>query len=194
MRCGPQVPWVPLPGSRFSCLCKLHVYTSSLWYTPWNGRSFTCTLFANVYTGVALFLRPLNEIPVTRRSLPYSLWALTDCSCWLGWVPWLVRLWGTQNIRSLHLEISSFTIRVYVGPPLGRGLCSLRVSVTLKSGLSWGKRLVAASLRPSPPKRSKECYARHPARASFPPAQPVETRACRGVRRLQQPTHPPRHR
>ena len=82
------------------------------------------------------FLRPLNEIPVTRLSLPYSLWALTYCSCWLGWVPWLVRLWGTQNIRSLHLEISRFTIRVYVGPPPGRA----------GSPMAVGTRLFGASL------------------------------------------------
>ena len=81
-------------------------------------------------------LRSLNEIPVTHRSLTYSLWALTDCSCWLGWVPWLVRLWGIQNTRYLHLEISRFTIRVYVGPPLGRA----------GSPMAVGTRLFGASL------------------------------------------------
>ena len=65
-------------------------------------------------------LRYLNETPVTRPGLPYSLWALPDASGWLGWVPWLVRLWGAQKTRSLHLEISRCTIRVYVGPPPGR--------------------------------------------------------------------------
>jgi hypothetical protein len=63
-------------------------------------------------------LRYLTEKPVTCPGLPYSLWALSDASGWLGWVPWLVRLWGIQEMRSLHLEISRFTIRVYVGPPL----------------------------------------------------------------------------
>ena len=61
-------------------------------------------------------LRPLNEISETVAGLPYSLWALPDCSWWLGWLVWLVRLWGTQNIRSLRLEIFRFTIRVSVGP------------------------------------------------------------------------------
>ena len=61
-------------------------------------------------------LRYLNEISETVAGLPYSLWALPDCSWWLGWLVWLVRLWGTQNTRSLHLEIFRFTIRVSVGP------------------------------------------------------------------------------
>ena len=73
---------------------------------------------------------------MTRPGLPYSLWALPDASGWLGWVPRLVRLWGTQNTRSLHLEISRFTIRVYVGPPLGRA----------RSLVAVGPRLFGASL------------------------------------------------
>ena len=51
-------------------------------------------------------------------------------------MPWLVRLWGIQNTRSLHLEISRFTIRVYVGPPLGRA----------RSPVAVGTRLFGASL------------------------------------------------
>ena len=66
----------------------------------------------------SLYLRSLDDFSETVAGLPYSLWALSDASGWLGWVPWLVRLWGIQETRSLHLEISRFTIRVYVGPPL----------------------------------------------------------------------------
>ena len=76
------------------------------------------------------------DFPETRPGLPYSLWPLTDCSYWLGCVAWLVRLWGTQNTRSLHLEISRFTIRVYVRPPLGRA----------GSPMTVGTRLFGASL------------------------------------------------
>ena len=65
----------------------------------------------------AHFLRYLDGFSETVAGLPHSLWALSDASGWLGWVPWLVRLWGIQETRYLHLEISRFTIRVYVGPP-----------------------------------------------------------------------------
>ena len=47
-------------------------------------------------------LQYLSEKPVTCPGLPYSLWALSDASGWLGWVPWLVRLWGIQETRSLR--------------------------------------------------------------------------------------------
>ena len=66
----------------------------------------------------AVFSGHLMDFSETVAGLPYSLWALSDASGWLGWVPWLVRLWGIQEMRSLHLEISRFTIRVYVLPPL----------------------------------------------------------------------------
>ena len=65
-----------------------------------------------------LHLRSFDDFSETVAGLPYSLWALSDASGWLGWVPWLVRLWGIQETRSLHLEIFRFTIHVYVGPPL----------------------------------------------------------------------------
>ena len=52
---------------------------------------------------VTLLIRSLNEIFVTHCSLPYSLWALTDCSCWLGWVAWLVRLRGTDKILGPYI-------------------------------------------------------------------------------------------
>ena len=51
----------------------------------------------------------------------YSLWALPDCSYWLGCEAWLVRLWGTQKTGSLSLKISRNTIHVFVvAPPHGR--------------------------------------------------------------------------
>ena len=42
-----------------------------------------------------------DEFSETVAGLPYSLWALSDASGWLSWVPWLVRLWGIQETRSL---------------------------------------------------------------------------------------------
>ena len=77
----------------------------------------------------------------TVAGLPYSLWALSDASGWLGWVPWLVRLWGIQETRSLHLEISRFMIRVYVGPPLAGPRAAQpggRVHTTFRSLFSEG--------------------------------------------------------
>ena len=65
-----------------------------------------------------VLLRSFDDFSETAAGLPYSLWALSDASGWLGWVAWLVRLWGIQETRSLHLEISRFATRVYVGPPL----------------------------------------------------------------------------
>ena len=63
-------------------------------------------------------LRSLDEFSETDAGLPYSLWALPDCSWWLGWLVWLVRLWGTQVFVSLSLKMSRNTIRVFVVPPL----------------------------------------------------------------------------
>ena len=63
-------------------------------------------------------LRSLNEISETVAGLPYSLWALPDCSWWLGWLVWLVRLWGTQVFVSLSLKMSRNTIRVFVVAPV----------------------------------------------------------------------------
>ena len=52
------------------------MYTSSLWYTPRNESSFTCTLFANVYTGVALlsYLVFLLLLPRGTLSLLEGVW------------------------------------------------------------------------------------------------------------------------
>ena len=36
--------------------------------------------------GVADILRALDEFYETVAGLPYSLWALLDCSGWLDWV------------------------------------------------------------------------------------------------------------
>ena len=56
------------------------------------------------------FLRSLDEKWKTCSGLPYSLWALSDSSGWLGWVSWLVRLWVMQKTRSLFVKISRNTI------------------------------------------------------------------------------------
>ena len=81
-------------------------------------------------------LRYLNDFPETVAALPYSLWALPDCSWWLGWLVWLVRLWGTQKTRSPSLKISRNTIRVFVvAPPTADGAHG-RVRTTLKSTVS----------------------------------------------------------
>ena len=62
------------------------------------------------------------DFPETVAALPYSLWALPDCSWWLGWLVWLVRLWETQVFMSLSLKMSRNTIRVFVvTPPLSAG-------------------------------------------------------------------------
>jgi hypothetical protein len=36
--------------------------------------------------GAVQFLRSINEFYETVAGLPYSLWALLDCSGWLDWV------------------------------------------------------------------------------------------------------------
>ena len=68
--------------------------------------------------GSGVVLRSFDEFSETDAGLPYSLWALPDCSWWLGWLVWLVRLWGTQVFVSLSLKMSRNTIRVFVVPPL----------------------------------------------------------------------------
>ena len=66
-------------------------------------------------------LRSLDDFSETVAGLPYSLWALPACSWWLGWLVWLVRVWGTQKNRSSSLKMSRNTIRVFVVvPPHGR--------------------------------------------------------------------------
>ena len=81
-------------------------------------------------------LRYLNELSETVAGLPYSLWALPACSGWLGWLVYLVGLWGTQVFMSLSLKMSRSTIRVYVAPPSERQWAHGRVCTTLKSTVS----------------------------------------------------------
>ena len=84
----------------------------------------------------AQFLRSTNDFSETVAGLPYSLWALPACSGWLGWLVYLVGLWGTQVFMSLSLKMSRSTIRVYVAPPSERQWAHGRVCTTLKSTVS----------------------------------------------------------
>jgi hypothetical protein len=65
-------------------------------------------------------LRSINDFSETVAGLPYSLWALPACSGWLGWLVYLVGLWGAHVFMSLSLKMSRSTIRVYVAPPSER--------------------------------------------------------------------------
>ena len=78
----------------------------------------------------------LNDFSETVAGLPYSLWALPACSGWLGWLVYLVGLWGTQVFMSLSLKMSRSTIRVYVAPPSERQWAHGRVCTTPKSTVS----------------------------------------------------------